>query len=187
MFLAVATTSFSFSLIFSKLPVARTRNTMTMKTIKMTEVHLYKLWRVIHFRWINIGNSMICSDVWHKYHERYFKIVIRVRQFWNITSVIYNAKYRVQLILLFVYTTTRKRFVIFTCRFSKLSWNNTALSHSNCRNFSCSSMNIATRRHWLYLSRTTYLSSQKSKNQASTWKQRLPCVLCKVQFTACLP
>ena len=40
MFLAVATTSFSFSLIFSKLPVAKTRNMMTTKMIKMTEVHL---------------------------------------------------------------------------------------------------------------------------------------------------
>ena len=56
------------------------------------------------------GNSMICSDIWHKYHEWYFKIVIRnLRQFWNITSGIY-AKYHVQILLLFV---TRKRFVIF--------------------------------------------------------------------------
>ena len=30
---------------------------------------------------ICIGNSMICSDIWHKYHEWYFKIVIR-----NFTS-----------------------------------------------------------------------------------------------------
>ena len=43
--------------------------------------------------------------------------------------------------LLFVYTTTRKRFVIFTCRYFKLSWNTIALSQSNCRNFSCSSLN----------------------------------------------
>ena len=28
-----------------------------------------------------IGNSMICSDIWHKYHEWYFKIVVR-----NFTS-----------------------------------------------------------------------------------------------------
>ena len=28
-----------------------------------------------------IANSMICSDIWHKYHERYFEIVIR-----NFTS-----------------------------------------------------------------------------------------------------
>ena len=35
---------------------------------------------------------------------------------------------------------TRKRFVIFTCRYFKLSCNTTALSQSNCRNFSCSSI-----------------------------------------------
>ena len=61
------------------------------------------------------------------------------RQFWNITSGIY-AKYHVQIMLLFVYTTTLKRFVIFTCRYFKLSWNTTALSQSNCRNFSCTSI-----------------------------------------------
>ena len=44
--------------------------------------------------------------------------------------------------LLFVYTTTRKGFVIFTCRYFKLSWNTTPLSQSNCRNFSYSSINI---------------------------------------------
>ena len=27
---------------------------------------------------ICIGNSMICSDIWHKYHEWYFEIVIRI-------------------------------------------------------------------------------------------------------------
>ena len=42
--------------------------------------------------------------------------------------------------LLFVYTTTHKGFVIFTCRYFKLSRNTTALSQSNCRNFSCSSI-----------------------------------------------
>ena len=42
--------------------------------------------------------------------------------------------------LLFVYTTTRKGFVVFTSRYFKLSWNTTALSQSNCRNFSCSSI-----------------------------------------------
>ena len=63
-----------------------------------------------------------------------------LRQFWNITSGIY-AKYHVQIMLLFVYTTTHKRFVIFTCRYFKLSGNTTALSQANCRIFSCSSMN----------------------------------------------
>ena len=64
---------------------------------------------------------------------------VSLRQFWNIMSGIY-AKYYVQIVLLFVYTNTRKRFVIFTCRYFKLSWNTTALSQSNCRNFSCSSI-----------------------------------------------
>ena len=71
-----------------------------------------------------IGNSMICSDISHKYHEWYFKILIR------ILSDIY-AKYHVQIMLLFVCNTTRKGFVIFTCRYFKLSWNTTALSQSN--------------------------------------------------------
>ena len=31
------------------------------------------------------------------------------------------AKYHVQIMLLFVYTTTRNSFVIFTCRYFKLS------------------------------------------------------------------
>ena len=44
--------------------------------------------------------------------------------------------------LLFVYTTARKRFEIFTSRCFKLSWNTTALSQSNCRNVSCSSIKI---------------------------------------------
>ena len=90
-----------------------------------------------------IGNSMICSDMWHKYHGWYFKIVIHnnsswnLRQFWNITSGIYS-KYHVQIMLLFVYATPQKRFVIFACRYFKLRRNTTALNQSNCRNFPCS-------------------------------------------------
>ena len=34
-----------------------------------------------------------------------------------------------------------QKVVIFTCRYFKLSWNITALSQSNCRNFSCSIIN----------------------------------------------
>ena len=87
---------------------------------------------------ISIGNSIICSDIWHKYHEWDFEIVIRnLRQFWNITSGIY-AHYHVQIILLFVYTTARKGFVMFTCGNFKLSWNTTGISQSNWGNFSCS-------------------------------------------------
>ena len=62
-------------------------------------------------------------------------------QFCNILSGIY-AKYHEQIMLLFVYTTPRKSFVILTCRYFKLSRNTTALSQSNCRNFSCSRIKI---------------------------------------------
>ena len=66
-----------------------------------------------------------------------------MRQFWNITIGIYQyATYHVQIMLLFVYTTTHKRFVIFTCRYFKLSWNTTALRQSNCRYFSCGSITL---------------------------------------------
>ena len=34
---------------------------------------------------INTGNSMISSDIWHKYHELYFKIVI-LRNFTRLTA-----------------------------------------------------------------------------------------------------
>ena len=99
---------------------------------------------------ICIDNSMICSDIWHKYHKWYFKIVIRnftscqASEIWDnfeIDTSGFYAKYHVQIMLLFVYNTTRKRSVIFTCRHFKLSWNTTALSQSNCRNFSYSTIN----------------------------------------------
>ena len=46
-----------------------------------------------------------------------------------------------------------QKVVIFTCRHFKLSWNTTALSQSNCRNFSCSSIteNISPQILWLVL------------------------------------
>ena len=69
-----------------------------------------------------------------------------LRQFWNITSGIY-AKYHVQILLLFVYTTTRKRFVIFTCRYFKLRWNTTALSQSKSPKIRI----VARRRFWRFL------------------------------------
>ena len=102
---------------------------------------------------ICIGNSMICSGIYHKYHEWYFEIVmyiiswavkwVKFETIWNITSGI-HAKYHVQFMLLFVYTTLRKSLVIFTCRYFKLSRNTTALSQSNCRHFSCSSIRFVT-------------------------------------------
>ena len=84
---------------------------------------------------------MICSDIRNCY--MLFQEPLgewNLRQFWNITSGIY-AKYHVRIMLLFVYTTTQKRFLIFTCRyFILLSGNTTVVSQSNCRNFSCSSI-----------------------------------------------
>ena len=55
---------------------------------------------------------MICSDIWHKYHKWYSKIVMRNFAIWDnfeisITTGIF-AKYHVQIMLLFVYTTTHK-------------------------------------------------------------------------------
>ena len=95
---------------------------------------------------------MIFRNCYTSFHEPLGEW--NLRQFWNITSGIY-AKYHVQIMLLFVYTTIRKRFVIFTCRYFKLRWNTTALSQSNCRNFSCSSisriMKCSSWNHTLYL------------------------------------
>ena len=80
---------------------------------------------------------MIFQNCYTKFHEPLGEW--NLRQFWNITSSIY-AKYHAQTMLLLVYTTTHKRSVIFTCRYFKLSRNTTALSQSNCWNFSCSSI-----------------------------------------------
>ena len=105
------------------------------------------VFKITTWRVFCVGNGMMCSDIWHTYHEWYFEIVILIlgernlRQFWNITSGIY-AKYHVQIMLLFVYTTTRNGFVIFRCRYFQLSWNTKALSQSNSRNFSCSSIKL---------------------------------------------
>ena len=60
----------------------------------------------------------------------------------------YLCQISLQIMLLIVYTTTLKRFVIFTCRYFKLSWNTTAQSQSNCRNFSYGSISIFTSYHF---------------------------------------
>ena len=115
---------------------------------------------------------MICSDIWYKYHEWYFKIVKHnLRQFWNITSGIY-VKYHVQIMLLFVYTTTHKRFVIFTCRHFKIRWNTTALSQSNCRNFSSSSIKWFNARHFEYSCKQCSLNDWKQTEQRLKLQER---------------
>ena len=71
--------------------------------------------------YVCIGNSIICSDISKLLYvisrgvrRMKFKTILK------ITSGIY-AKYHVQIKLLFSYTTTPKSFVIFTCRYFKLS------------------------------------------------------------------
>ena len=88
--------------------------------------------------------SMDSSDIWHKYHEWYFKIAnvisraVRGEKFETILKFHeWYAKYHVQIMRLFVYSTTRKRFLIAqSFGYFKLSWNTTALSQSNWRKFS---------------------------------------------------
>ena len=99
---------------------------------------------------ISIGNNMISSDIWHKYYEWYFKIVIvisrAVRRVKFETIWKYHEWYLCEIsrtnhaiICLYYYP---QKVVIFTCRYFKLSWNTTALSQSNCKNFSCSSIRL---------------------------------------------
>ena len=59
----------------------------------------YEKWRwlmLVHWNFkfllISIGNSMIYSDIWHKYHEWYFEIVIR-----NFTSRYRRMKFEIIL------------------------------------------------------------------------------------------
>ena len=66
---------------------------------------------------------MICSDISKLLYvisraarPVKFETILKYRKWYNI-----YAKYQVQIMLLFFYTTTRKRFVIFTCRYFKLS------------------------------------------------------------------
>ena len=68
---------------------------------KQNYIYLYRLaWFVVVF---GINTTSDISKL----------LYVSLRQFWNISSGIY-AKYHVKMMLLFVYTTTRKGFVIFT-------------------------------------------------------------------------
>ena len=93
---------------------------------------------------ICVGNSMICSrDIWHKYHEWCFEIVIRLKHREWYLCQISRTNHAITAVFVYrLYTTTRKKFVIFTYRYFKLSWNIAALSQSNCRNFSYSSITM---------------------------------------------
>ena len=103
-------------------------------------------------RWlvvICIGNSMICSDIWHKYTSDISKLLyvisraVRRVKFGTILKYYewYLCKTSLTSRAIFcLYLNYPQKVVIFTCRYFKLSWNTTALSQSNCRNFSCSSI-----------------------------------------------
>ena len=82
----------------------------------------------------------------YTYHEWYFEIVIRyftsrlASEIWDnseISQVVFMRNITTNHAIICLYYFP-KRFVIFTCRYFKLSWNTTALSQSNCRNFLCS-------------------------------------------------
>ena len=76
-------------------------------------------------------------------------------------NITYKSRY-----YLFILLPT-KRFVIFTCRYFKLNWNITALSQSNCRNFSCSSIRASTgpsaasRISWIWPSNAYWLTNPR--------------------------
>ena len=67
-------------------------------------------------------------------------------------------------------------FVIFTCRYFKLSWNTTALSQSNCGNFSCSSIKektvgISGRHHWFPRELDGELKQRRRRQQLKRQKR----------------
>ena len=60
---------------------------------------------------ISIGNSVICSDIWHKYIWKLL-FYLTAREIWDNFEIslsgIYAKYHTIQIILLFVYTTSRK-------------------------------------------------------------------------------
>ena len=95
---------------------------------------LYVISRAI--RWVKFETIL-------KYHLKYISFSLCFIPYPSSVCVQASyAKYHIQIMLLFVYTTTCNSFVIFTCRYFKLSWNTTALSQSKYRNFSRSSIII---------------------------------------------
>ena len=94
--------------------------------------------RALFTIYISTCNSIISNDIWHKYHVS--SRAVRPVKF--ETTLKYHEWYLCQIsrtnhaIICLLYTTIRKKFVIFTCRYF------TAPSQPNCRNFSCSSINM---------------------------------------------
>ena len=100
-------------------------------------------WKLMKIWLLSIGNSMISSDIWDKYHglsdiSKLLYVISRAVRWVKFETIL---KYHESCYYLFILDYPKK-VVIFTCRYFKLSWNTTALlkSQSNCRNFSCSSI-----------------------------------------------
>ena len=66
---------------------------------------------------------------------------------------------------------THKSFVIFTSGYFKLSWNTTALSQSNCGNFSCSSITDGTYYAWHQLLHLCLLQTSNSTLVFKLWEE----------------
>ena len=84
---------------------------------------------------------MICSDIWHKYRRVIFQNVIRKFE----TILKYHEWYLCQtsrtnhaIICLYYYP---QKVCNFHMKVFQIKRNTTGLSQSNCRNFSCSSIN----------------------------------------------
>ena len=62
---------------------------------------------------------MICSDIWHKYHERYFEIVIRAVRRVKLETILkyhegYLCQISLQIMLLFVYIILPAKVLYFS-------------------------------------------------------------------------
>ena len=118
-------------------PVLWELNSFLMQTLSFVSINLHRCWPR---EWKHsIGNSMICSDTWHKYHDWYFEIEIWGN--FEISRVVFVPNITCKSCYYLFILIPAKVFLIFTCRYLKLSWNAPALSQSNCRNFSFSSVN----------------------------------------------
>ena len=90
-----------------------------------------------------------------------------------------NSTYKSHYYLFRLYTTG-KSFVIFTHRYFKLSWNTTALSRSNCRNFSCSSIKLKGHLRHEYLIKYAYFDKMLFRTVCFyqwSWKLNYKCSL----------
>ena len=72
--------------------------------------------------------SKLLHEISRAFRRLKFETILKYREWYLCEISRIN-----QIMLLIVYTTTHKWFVIFTCRYFKLSWNTNAISQSNIR------------------------------------------------------